>query len=696
MKFLLTILIAISCISSFSQDLTTKIPQDALVVATLKGENLTQLMTIEEINKSYIGQEILKDLSKNDTLAFSSLEDVGFDLEASSHYFFRSNDSISYNVILVPIKNLSKFEQLMTSKNDTNIITKGGFKTLNDESKTDVLIFWDHSTMVVVMGDISDYYFEGEEVIKRYGLVEVPEYNYGSYDETEVYESPYEVDTIMEASDDMNDDYAIIQKAATETTEASDDYDEIEEPVVESPQVKSVVVEEISITEPLEKTPSYTPPPPPPAPPSTNMGVVEMTVDVYEDDTDYVTEPYDDSYNDEYNNAFNTNYDIKRQLLKEWSIAQAISILSQSANQSIVNNKSYLNSLDKSAEATLWIGDFTKIYQSLAGGSYYDNLFGFNMGSMYADSGMSAKLYAETDKMRLTTTYSMSESMAKSYKKIMKHKLNRKFLNYVNQDQMIGYMSYAVNTEAALTEYPKILKSLYGNMALYGDEASLAVDLVELLLDEAAVAKVFPGDMLFMLSGISEKEVTYKSYEYNDNYEYEEIEKTKKETVPDFLMMVSSEDQNLMKKLVNYGIKKEVVEANNGYYSIVIPESPLAIYFAFKNNIIFLGTSEMEMTKIINGNFDSKISSKHKKILKKSNYSAYLSGKQLASKIPMDELGISDIKKLNWFLSNSEDAYITSSKMKGNSIEAEMVIGVPASQENAIKYLFNMIETFAR
>lgn len=692
MKYFYSLLVTFSCIAGFAQDLAIKIPKEALVVATIKGDNLTQLMSISEINNSYLGQELLKDMSRNQDQPFKSLEDLGLNLEASSYYFYQATDSISYNVILVPIKDVSKFEHLMTSKKDLNIITKGGFKTLDDQSKTSITVLWDQSTMVLVMGDISDYYFEDEEVMKRYGLQEIPAYSYGE-ETTEVYSTPYEEDVITEAVEVTDDDNYIIEAPMIESTEAEEAAEEVEDSVMEVVEDVPEVIEAPVIEEPMEKVLTVSPPPPPP--PMVMGNDVDVVEGVYDENV-YDTEPYDDSYNDSYNTAYNNNYDIKKGLEKEWSMAQAIKILSQSAEQSIVNNKSYLKSLDKNAEATLWIGDFAKIYENLVGGYYFNNLLGFNMGSMYSNSGMSAKLYAEKEDMRLTTSYFMSESMAKSYKKMMDQKLNRKFLDYVNEDRMIGYMSYAVNTEAALTEYPKILKNLYGNLPMYGEEASLAVDLVELLLDEAAVAKVFPGDMLFLLSGISEKEMTYKSYEYNDDYEYEEIEKTKKETVPDFLMMISSEDQTLMKKLVNYGIKKEVVEAKNDYYALKIPESPLAVFLAFKNDIVFLGTSEDEIIKIMTGKFDSKVSSKHKKILKNSNYSVYLSGKQLASKIPVDDLGVRDMKMLNWFLSNSEDAYITSSKMKGNTLEAEMVIGVPASQENSLKYIFNMIETFAK
>mgnify|MGYP000421526150 FL=1 len=77
----------------------------------------------------------------------------------------------------------------------------------------------------------------------------------------------------------------------------------------------------------------------------------------------------------------------------------------------------------------------------------------------------------------------MSDEMAESYKKMTSNKLNKKFLKYINEERMIGYMSYSISTKAALDEYPKLMKNLYSSMPSYGEEAGLAIDLFSLLLD---------------------------------------------------------------------------------------------------------------------------------------------------------------------------------------------------------------------
>lgn len=620
---------AILCLSAFAnaQETATKIPSDAVVVAAVKGGNLLQLMSVNDLNASYFGKEILKELNKKGEQAYSSLEDFGFDLNATSHYFYQIKDSINYNAFIVPIKEVSKFENFITTQSKKEIVSENGVRTFKDQDE--IVMVWNESMLVLVMGSTSDYFFSDPVVMERYGLEDLY-----SYDE-----------------------------AVVESTEVYEDY----------PEEENIEAEEIEET------------------------VIEST-ETYDDDEDVVEEVVIEDYDDSsYYDYYNGNYEKKKALAKEWSLKRAKDILAQPESQSIIFNKSYQNSLDDNAEATLWVSDFGAIYQNLLGDSmYYTGLSDFNIGSMYADSGMIAKLFMEKDKMQINTIYTVSDEMADSYKKMTSRKLNSKFFKYINEDRMMGYMSYAMSTKAALEEYPKILKNLYASMPMYGDEADLAIDFVALLLDEEAIAKVFTGDMLFLLSGISQKEVTYTSYEYNDDYEYETVEKTKMETVPDFLLMASTDDSKFLNKLIDYAMKKQVVVYERGYYALKIPESPLAVYFTIKNGIVFMGTSEMEMYKIVAGTFDAKLSSKHKKMLKNSTYSAYLSGKQLASKLPIDDMSLDAVTKLNWFLKNSEDGYITSSRIKGNEIKTEMVIEVPASEENSLKYLFNIIETFAK
>src|SRR5690606_39440155 len=91
-----------------------------------------------------------------------------------------------------------------------------------------------------------------------------------------------------------------------------------------------------------------------------------------------------------------------------------------------------------------------------------------------------------------------------------------------------------------------------------------------ILLDEKAIAKVFKGDNLIVLNGVTNKEITYTDYEYDEDYNYTEVERTKTEAVPDFLWMFSSDDVSIFEKIVKIGLREEGLIDHDGIYEFKV------------------------------------------------------------------------------------------------------------------------------
>lgn len=618
--------VAIFCASvvvSVAQEAIKKVPKDAAVVGTVKGQNLLELISMDDLNQSFIGQSVLKKLKRKNQGDYKSLEDLGLNLNATTHYFYEVTDSISYNNIIIPIKDVSKFEQFVRKADKGDIINKDGINTIVDEKSEGFV--WNNDFLVIVNGNLFDSYFEDEAVMAQYGLEAAPD-NYGYYTE---------------------DPQAEIIEEATDAQEAGEVEEHIEEDSIE-------IVEE----------------------------------------ADQEDEYYDN--NDDYYSYYYKNSNIKNALKSEWEYQHALTVINLPASESVIHAKDYRAGIDPNAEASLWVRNFSMLYNNLFGGLYYSIVSDFNIDALHDGSSLVAHIYTEEKEMKLSVTYTVNDQMAKSYKKISSKKLNKKFLKYIDEDRMVGFMGYAMDTKAALQEYPVMLKSMYANMPMYGEEASLIVDIFELLIDEEAIAKVIPGDMVFLLSGISKKEMTYTSYEYDEDYEYTEVEKTREETVPDFLFMMSTEDAMFINKIIDYGLKKNAVTYDNKLFSMRMPDSPLDVHFLIKDGILFMGTSKEEMGTIANGKTKTSLSKKYKKLLVNSNYSLFLNGKQFANRIPTDNLSKHERSKIDYLLNNATNAYISSSKIKGNKILAEMVVEVPENEENSLKYLINIMNTLSQ
>lgn len=384
----------------------------------------------------------------------------------------------------------------------------------------------------------------------------------------------------------------------------------------------------------------------------------------------------------------------KKQLAFIWMNIQADKIFSTNY-ESIETNKSYTSSLDQKAIAEIWVSSLQDAYNSIAPefGTYG------KAGIMKGYGSLNAKLFMDKASFRISTGLELAKEQADSYKKIMDRKLNKKFLKYVDSEKAIGFMGYSIDTKAYLEEFPKLLKQTYGSFlgGKMDEEIELGSDLFSLLLDEEAVSNVVKGDALFVINGLNSKEVTYTTYEYDDDYNRKEVTKTKKETLPDFLFMFSSEDTRLMNKLIKYGINKNYVSTNNGIYKIEEKKSPIDIYFMIKDGIVFFGNSLTEMQSISNNSFNSAISKTHKNLLAKNNFSFLFNAKNLVGKVPDSEIGGEETaKKFNETLGKMGNIYMKSNPIKGNVVSADISAEIPNGHENALKYLFSLIENAAK
>lgn len=684
-----TILITISFLFlaklNYAQDLVKKIPANAFTVATIKGDNVFKLMFVKDFNESFVGQKLLTETSKSLDKNFTSIEDFGINLEKNMYYFNHLSDSITYNCFLIPLRDAAKFESLISDK-DKKFKTEGDIRTMILPDSTSI-VKWNNSMMYFVTGSIRGSFFADSTKSALYGIKDI---GYGSrwnndtiVDSTAIV-TPVALDSTYVAMPEPMDDKRFApplvkiktqkqapSKKATSKKKISKKKS-TKRKVIVKPKKNKVVEEElvatsVVITEP-DTMEMETPPPPPPA--------------------------YGDDMYDGYQKERAEQDAKKKQLAFVWMNVQADKIFN-STYESIESNKSYSASLDNKAIAELWVSSLQDVYNSIAPefGTYG------KVGLMKGYGSLNAKLFMDKTSFRISTGLELAKEQTDAYKKIMDRKMNKKFLKYVNSDKAIGFMGYSIDTKAYLDEFPKLMQQTYGSLlgGKMDEEIELGSDLFSLLLDEEAVSKVIKGDALFVINGLNTKDVTYTTYDYDDDYNRKEVTKTKKETLPDFLFMFSSEDNRLMNKLIKYGMNKNYVTINNNIYKIEEKKSPVDIYFMIKDGIVFFGNSFAELQSISNNSFNSAISKTHKNLLAKNNFSFLFNAKNLVGKVPTEEIGGEETaKKFNETLGKMGNVYMKSNPIKGNLVSADISAEIPNGHENALKYLFSLIENAAK
>lgn len=659
-KCAVTAIFSMVTLGANAQNLANKIPADAKAVVTLKGDNLIELMSIKEFNTTFLGKKMLGKMPESVKDQTKTIADFGINLASVFYYYNQSNDSVSYNCVLAPVNNSGQIDDLF-KQSDKKFTINDQLRSFYNHDSTEVVI-WNNEMLLFVKSSGKDAYFSRPEVSKRLGLPVTKDYSLTDSATTVVDSAITATEPYLEETVPVKKKKAVLRK------HKSGRHSLPKHKISKKYPKRKKIKKAINIDEQPLKEESY--------------AVIDTA---YTDSAAaYVQDIEIDTATVNANKRIEA---IKNKAVVSWTKEMISGFFAKDKRSSILSNKDFVKSIDEKAEVTAWLANTEKAVLDFMPTAIFK---GINVLNGYGSANV--KLYLEKNAIRIGSSITLSNEMAEAFIKINKRKVNKKFLNYVNEDKLTGYMAYALDTKAYLQEYPKLMNRMYGS--IYKDEADMATDLFSLLLDEEAVSKVVKGDALFIFNGLKQNEVTYKTYEYNeDNFEKDTVTKTKKETSPDFLLMVSTEDTRLLNKLIAYGVKKNVVKDQHSYYEIFTSKTPMPLYFAIHDGIIFVGTNVDEIKQIVSNQYQAKVSAKHRDAILKSNFSAYFSSKRLAGKIPENELtNPVQLIRTNKLLNSLGDIYLKSNQIKGNVFSGEISMDIPAKEQNALKYLFSIAE----
>jgi hypothetical protein len=546
-----------------------------------------------------------------------------------------------------PARRLDCFAAGLTDPG-TQVMHSGNCRTLIGKDGDHSVMMWDDEMALFITADIENDFFEDEEHAARYGIVQEQSWADVAVEVVDV--APNAEPAPPEAA----------KPAAKKTKKGTRKKAPVrEEAVVEIVEAPAEIAYDSSAA--LPENPDI---------------IVEAT-----------TESVSDS----------DNWAKKNKLAADWTTAYARIVFNKTEDAtSILDNEDYRGGVDKAAVASLYISSVPELYKGMISG-----LPGNYLGAFMKDyRNMNMHLYLGRQTARLTCDMTLSDVNAAAFRKIYSRPINPAFARYVAGNQVVGFMGYSIDTKAYLEELPKMIEQSYSRMLGFGkdyrEEASIGRDFFSLLLDEQAVAEVLKGDMLLLFNGVSQKTGTYTTYDYDgDTYERKEVQKTKTETLPDFLPLVSSGDTRLIRKVLNYGINKGEVELRNGIYILSgkSMKSPMKLHLLMKDGIVFIGTSLAELKDIRDDRFEAQMSQGQRSLLLDNNISMYFNPRKLKDKIPQKEIGsFRKWTQMNDFLGNTGVMYARSNGINGNAFSSEIVVEIPNGSENALKYFFSLID----
>lgn len=412
---------------------------------------------------------------------------------------------------------------------------------------------------------------------------------------------------------------------------------------------------------------------------------METNQTVYDEEAIVQDQAYEDEEYKEWLATFEKEK-VQERIQKHKKQEEQIAILFQ--NGFVLPTSSKIN---KQADIASWI-NYEAVYGKMS--SFY-NLLGsipHNKEANYSKNaikGMNLDFYFENNKARIEQKVEYSESLARIMQKIVTRKPNKNIYNYFPKQDPLAYLTYHASTEELLKNYPEIMEQLLGNLPMDKEDTAIIIDLISTVVDEEATASLFDGDFSMFLHAMETYESTFMSRTYDENYEEVEEEKTITKTRPIFTFIMTSTHPTMGEKLLDLGIRKNLLQKVDGYY-LVKQSDDLGELIIIKKGDVFVFTNGLHF---LNSGSKSNFTKKIKKNLVKNYFYGNFEVQRFFRSYLLDQNLGSDTARMIRLGDQFKNIEMKSSKkIKDNVMMLEMSINSNFSDKNIILQTLDLVD----
>lgn len=348
----------------------------------------------------------------------------------------------------------------------------------------------------------------------------------------------------------------------------------------------------------------------------------------------------------------------------------------------------------KDAKADLFAySNFSDIFNSngyLGGMNSFGIVQGY-LGKMY-DSNSSYNLYFDDAEVKLVSNYKHNNPVVqKSIAEFYDGKSNKKLSKLIS-DKSVGYFAMNINGYKSFDAVYDLIENIAENQE-YQKEISFFVETMKIALDEKEIAKILPGNAIFILNDVAYKKVEYTDYEYDEDYNESEIKKTKDAAVPDFTFAFVTENENYWKRFFemvasNKDSKRHFVRKGEWYeFKDKSNKDIERILFGVKDGIVYLTTSEDN----IGAKQQSKTTKKWSREVSKHSLSGWINAGKLVDSLEK-EFTDNKEKEMYQFLRKNIGEMTYKTDVKSDNLETEMSYHINNSSENSLMYFFDLFD----
>ncbi|WBV59388.1 hypothetical protein PFY12_09995 [Chryseobacterium camelliae] len=634
-----------------------KLPKDALFYMEINGKQLNQKVNWQKLNPFLL--EVTKE-DKEKQASWNDYSKTGIKYDATQYHYANFNDSVKTYTAHFILDNKEKFQEFINSskKKGLEISRKNKYSYVNLDD--DMLVAWSGDRAVLKMISYTKPYKS-------------------DWDELAIDSAAVVVDSAAVAVDSVYVEKPFDYKE--EIKYLKDDIKYLKEDIKEHNAEITRKQKDIKYLEKHHKYPeekkgstdkNYSEPETEALPPVQDEEMDEVTAEdqAYQKELDSIrieefkiVKKLAESDFDQYFNS-NLELDVPKEMLRF-----------RDSNSDVFVYTDYGNMVKN--------GDYGKLMSRYAFGSLFEKAY---------NSNSSYNLYFDKDKVRLVNSYQHKDAdVQKSIESVYKGKKNKKLTALIN-DKSIGY--YAVNVDGS--KYFDMMYSFLKNSGEgeYQKEMELVMETMKIVLDEEAIAKIAPGNGIFVLNELKSKTVEYTDFDYDEDYNEKEVKKTKEVMMPNFTFAFATENEGYWNRIFNLlATNKETAKKfskKGAFYEFKEGESDGyfdQLFFTVKDGIVYVASS----TDNFSPKDKSGISEKWAKDSAKYPLSGRFDIQKLLIGLEKEFKSTTERKTLDLMRKNVGEVYFKT-EAKSERIETEIDYNIKNSSENSLMYFFDLFD----
>lgn len=316
--------------------------------------------------------------------------------------------------------------------------------------------------------------------------------------------------------------------------------------------------------------------------------------------------------------------------------------------------------------------------------------------NLYMGNKIVGDLYLKENSIEIDFTANYGENLGSIYKELNSSKFDKKVLQYIHKDNL-AYFTYNVNLRQAYEKTFEIVMPM-----LRAEESPqlainvLLVDLLNEFVNKDALFGTYKGSMFGTYNGIKKVHVTKIEYQYDEDFNYSEVEVKSLEDMPVFTVGFSTVRHDIPEKILTQIGKMNSDILNLGDYwkieNALFESVPL--YIINKNGLFILTNDDQLIEDHLNGYGKDKLSKADIKKTKKSGFMyAQIDWASTIDEFPKEIFTKKQNEVLDAMRGKTGNMVLTSSKTTIESTNFKLKYDFEGEYSNAGQYILDIVNS---